>query len=113
MSLPDGLSPHAGNLLCAWHIVNRGMHRIFGSAALFWQRALEKVFWIWQTMETLTSILDVYDWILKDFFESAVVQSDMSATHQGLFRTFIDNIWSKRGEWSLAHLLFHNEVAQL
>jgi hypothetical protein len=103
MTLPDGLSPNAFNLLCAWHIVNRGMHRIFGSAAQHWQRALEKVFWIWQTMETSTAISDVYDWILDDFFNSDIVQSDMSATHQGLFRTFVDNIWSKRAEWSLAH----------
>jgi hypothetical protein len=105
MTLPDGLSPDAFNLLCSWHIVNRGMHRIFGSATLDWQRALEKVFWIWQTQETLAAISDVYNWILEVFFNSVIVQSDMSATHQGLFRTFIDNIWSKRGEWSLAHNL--------
>jgi hypothetical protein len=40
---------------------------------------------------------------VNDFFQSKIVQSDMSATHQGLFRAFVDNIWSKRGEWSLAH----------
>jgi hypothetical protein len=103
MTLPDGLSPNAWNLLCAWHIINRGMYRVFGSASQHWQRALEKVFWIWQTMETLSAISDCYEWILNNFLKSKIVQSDMSATHQGLFRTFIDNLWSKRAEWSLAH----------
>jgi hypothetical protein len=56
-TLPGGISPHASMLRCGWHIENRGMHRIFGSASVDWQRAFEKVFWMWQTMETLDALL--------------------------------------------------------
>ena len=103
MSLSDGLSPHAANERCAWHIVNRGMHRIFGSATLPWQRALEKVFWIMQQVETKSALEECHHWILNDFFDSDLVQADMSANAKAQFAPFIANIWSTRGEWSLAH----------
>jgi len=48
MCLMDGDSPNAKVLRCAWHIVNRAMYRIFGSASRDWQRAFEKIFWMWQ-----------------------------------------------------------------
>jgi len=62
-TLPDGISPHASMLRCGWHINNRGMHRIFGGATLDWQRAFEKVFWMWQAVETLDALKEMYDWI--------------------------------------------------
>ena len=104
-TLPDGISPHAAMMRCGWHIENRGMHRIFGSATLDWQRAFEKLFWMWQTMETLSALNAFREWILGVFFQSKVVQSDMSANAAAQFESFVANLWSTRGEWSLAHNL--------
>ncbi len=37
-------STHGKVLRCAWHIVNRAMYRLFGSATRDWQRTFEKIF---------------------------------------------------------------------
>jgi hypothetical protein len=105
MTLRDGLSPHASMLRCGWHIENRGMYRIFGSVSHDWQRAFEKVFWMWQTLETLDALEEFHNWILDIFFNSKVVQADMSSNAKAQFPAFVANIWSTRGEWALAHNL--------
>jgi len=71
LCLLDGLTPRAKMLRCAWHLINRAMYRIFGSATHHWQVALEKAFWIWQSQETMGSLARFHEWILNDFFMSS------------------------------------------
>ena len=105
MCLPDGDSPHAKVLRCAWHIVNRAMYRIFGSASKDWQRTFEKIFWIWQSQETLNDLKNFYDWIIASFFTSPIILGDMSGNEIALVDTFLGGIWSTRDSWSVAHNL--------
>ena len=92
-------------LRCAWHIVNRAMYRIFGSASRDWQRAFEKIFWIWQGVETLDALKAFYDWIMNSFFTSPVIIGDMSPSDISKLDSFLGGIWATRNQWSVAHNL--------
>jgi hypothetical protein len=105
MTLRDGLARYASMLRCGWHIENRGMHRIFGSASQDWQRAFEKFFWMWQSVETMEALENMRQWLVEICFNSEVVQRDMSASQSSKFLPFVDSIWSTRGEWALSHNL--------
>jgi hypothetical protein len=105
MCLLDGDSPNAKVLRCAWHIVNRAMYRIFGSASRDWQRAFEKNFWIWQGVETLDALKAFYDWIMTTFFTSQVILGDMTQTDLSKVDSFLGGIWATRDQWSVAHNL--------
>ena len=72
------------------------MYRIFGSVSHDWQRAFEKVFWMWQTLETLDALEEFHNWILDIFLNSKVVQADMSSNAKAQFPAFVANIWSTR-----------------
>jgi hypothetical protein len=105
MCMRDGDSPHAKVLRCAWHIVNRAMYRLFGSATRDWQRTFEKVFWIWQQQETHESVKKIYDWITTTFFTNTHVLNDMSPSDLSIVDSFVGGIWATRDQWSVAHNL--------
>jgi hypothetical protein len=105
MCMRDGDSPHAKVLRCAWHIINRAMYRLFGSATRDWQRTFEKIFWIWQQQETPESLKKMYDWITSTFFTNTHVLNDMSPSDLSIVDSFVGGIWATRDQWSVAHNL--------
>jgi len=102
ISQRDGPSPFATLLRCGWHIIDRAIIRVFGSANKAWHRSLTRAFWMWQQLETLQSVLEFREWLQNDFFTAPCIQEDMSPKDKIDFQGFIWSLWNTRKFWSRA-----------
>jgi hypothetical protein len=102
ISQRDGPSPFATLLRCSWHIIDRAIIRVFGSANKSWHRSLIRAFWMWQQLELLESVSAFRDWLQNDFFTASCIQGDMSPQDRNDYQGFIWSLWNTRKFWSRA-----------
>ncbi len=101
-NLPGGPTPNADHLRCGWHIIDRAIIRVFGSANKAWHICLTRAFWMWSQLELVESVVAFHAWLNRDFFQAPCVQQDMSFREQEQFPSFIASLWVTRKHWSKA-----------